>query len=144
MIDLTLVDSLRKRVDFLQNTCALLDLDVNCVHARAEETAQQPVFRDSFDIVTSRAVAALPTLCELCLPYVKPGGIFLAMKSKDYLAELEASKNAIGTLQARVEKIWEYSIEGTDLSYCVIIIKKLANTPSKYPRRFAKIQKNPL
>jgi len=143
-IDLTLLDSLRKRVDFLQNTCALLNLDANCIHARAEEAAMTSDFRDSFDIVTSRAVASLPTLCELCLPYVKPGGLFLAMKSKDYLPELAASENAIKTLQSRVERIWEYSIEGTDLSYCVIIIKKLANTPSKYPRRFAKIQKNPL
>ncbi len=142
---LTLLDSLRKRVDFLQNTCNLLELsDVNCIHARAEEAAMQSDFRDSFDIATSRAVASLPTLCELCLPYVKPGGLFLAMKSKDYRAELEASENAIRTLQARVERVWEYSIEGTDLSYCVIVIKKLANTPSKYPRRFAKIQKNPL
>lgn len=143
-INLTLLDSLRKRVDFLQDTCNLLGLDANCVHARAEEAAMQADFRDSFDIATSRAVASLPTLCELCLPYVKPGGLFLAMKSKDYLSELEASENAIRTLQARVERIWEYSIEGTELSYCVVVIKKLANTPSKYPRRFAKIQKNPL
>lgn len=143
-IDLTLLDSLRKRVDFLQNTCNLLDLEVNCIHARAEEAAMTADFRDSFDIVTSRAVASLPVLCELCLPYVKPGGLFLAMKSKDYKEELVAAENAVKTLQGRVERVWEYSIEGTDLSYCVIIIKKLANTPSKYPRRFAKIQKNPL
>ncbi|MBR5478652.1 MAG: 16S rRNA (guanine(527)-N(7))-methyltransferase RsmG [Clostridia bacterium] len=143
-INLTLLDSLRKRVDFLQNTCDLLGLDANCIHARAEEAAMSADFRDCFDVVTSRAVASLPMLCELCLPFVKPGGVFLAMKSKDYLAELEASENAIKTLQARVERIWEYSIEGTDLAYCVVVIKKLANTPSKYPRRFAKIQKNPL
>lgn len=143
-IDLTLLDSLSKRVDFLQSTCDLLELEANCIHARAEEAAMSADFRDRFDVVTSRAVASLPMLCELCLPFVKPGGVFLAMKSKDYLAELEASDNAIKTLQGRVEKVWEYSIEGTDLTYCVIVIKKLANTPSKYPRRFAKIQKNPL
>ena len=144
-MDLTLLDSLRKRVDFLQDTCNLLDLpDVKCIHARAEETAMLPEYRDGFDIVVSRAVASLPMLCELCLPYVKPGGLFLAMKSKDYEEELEGAKNAIKTLQGRVEKVWEYSIEGTDLNYRVIVVKKLANTPSKYPRRFAKIQKNPL
>lgn len=144
-IDLTLLDSLRKRVDFLQNTCDLLGLaNVNCIHARAEEAATTPEFRDCFDIVVSRAVASLPMLCELCMPYVKPGGYFLAMKSKDYSPELEGAKNAIGALQGRVERVWEYTIEGTDLNYCVVVIKKLANTPSKYPRRFAKIQKNPL
>ncbi len=142
-ISLTLLDSLRKRVDFLSETCSLLGFDdVDCIHARAEEQAFKENFRDSFDIALSRAVASLPMLCELCLPYVKPGGLFLAMKSRDYAEELKASENAIKTLQARVENIWEYTI--FDVPYCVIVIKKLANTPSKYPRRFAKIQKSPL
>ena len=103
-----------------------------------------PEMRDGFDIVVSRAMASLPMLCELCLPYAKPGGYFLAMKSRGYEEELSASENAIATLQARVENIWDYSISGTDLSYSVIVLKKLANTPKKYPRRFAKIQKSPL
>lgn len=142
-ISLTLLDSLRKRVDFLSETCSILGLnDVSCIHARAEEQAFKENFRDSFDIALSRAVASLPMLCELCLPYVKPGGLFLAMKSRDYAEELKASENAIKALQARVENIWEYTL--SDVPYCVIVIKKLANTPSKYPRRFAKIQKSPL
>ena len=144
-ISLTLLDSLRKRIDFLSETSSLLGFsDINCVHARAEEFAMKPEFRDSFDIAVSRAVSSLPMLCELCLPYVKPGGLFLAMKSRDYAEELDSAQNAIRTLQARVENVWDYTIAGTDLSYCVIVIKKLANTPSKYPRRFAKIQKSPL
>lgn len=142
-ISLTLLDSLRKRVDFLSETCGILGLDdVNCLHARAEEQAFKEDFRDSFDIALSRAVASLPMLCELCLPYVKPGGLFLAMKSRDYAEELKSAENAIKALQARVERIWEYNLD--DVPYCVIVIKKLANTPSKYPRRFTKIQKSPL
>ena len=143
-MSVTLLDSLKKRVDFLSETCNLLGLSgVSCIHARAEEAATGDM-RDSFDIAVSRAVSSLPMLCELCLPFVKPGGIFLAMKSRDYMDELSAAENAISTLKARVENIWEYSIAGTDLSYCVVVIKKIANTPSKYPRRFAKIQKDPL
>ena len=142
-ISLTLLDSLRKRVDFLSETTSLLGLDdVTCLHARAEEQAFKDGFRDSFDIALSRAVASLPMLCELCLPYVKPGGLFLAMKSRDYKEELSNAENAIKSLQGRVENIWEYTL--SDVPYCVIIIKKLANTPAKYPRRFAKIQKSPL
>ncbi len=142
-ISLTLLDSLRKRVDFLSEACEILGLDdVTCLHARAEEQASKEGFRDSFDIVLSRAVASLPTLCELCLPYVKPGGLFLAMKSRDYAEELNGAENAIKTLQGRVERVCEYNLD--DVPYCVIVIKKLANTPTKYPRRFAKIQKSPL
>lgn len=144
-ISLTLLDSLQKRIDFLTTTCGKLGLsDVSCIHGRAEECAQMPELRDQFDIAVSRAVASLPMLCELCLPYVKPGGLFLSMKSRGYEEELCSAEGAIRALHSRVEDVWDYSIAGTDLSYCVIVLKKLANTPSKYPRRFAKIQKNPL
>lgn len=144
-ISLTLLDSLQKRIDFLSKTCQMLDFsDVSCVHGRAEECALQVEYRDQFDIAVSRALSSLPMLCELCLPYVRPGGLFLAMKSRDYKTELDAAESAIRSLQARVEDVWDYTIGGTDLSYCVIVLKKLANTPAKYPRRFAKIQKNPL
>ena len=144
-ISLTLLDSLRTRIDFLKETCQLLGFpDVNCVHGRAEECALLPEYRDRFDIAVSRAVSPLPMLCELCLPYVRPGGVLLAMKSREYEEELSAAAHAITALCARVENIWDYTIEGAGLSYCVIVIQKLANTPAKYPRRFAKIQKNPL
>lgn len=144
-ISLTLLDSLKKRIDFLEDTTDKLNLsDVTCIHGRAEECAMQIGLRDSFDIAVSRAVSSLPMLCELCLPYVRPGGVFLAMKSLDYQLELDSAQNAIKTLQARLEDIWEYSIAGSDLTYCVLVIKKIANTPTKYPRRFAKIQKSQL
>lgn len=144
-ISLTLLDSLKKRIDFLADTTDKLNLsDVTCIHGRAEECAMQTDLRDSFDIAVSRAVSPLTMLCELCLPYVRPGGIFLAMKSLDYQQELSSAQNAIKTLQARVDDIYEYSIAGSDLTYCVLVIKKIANTPTKYPRRFAKIQKSSL
>ena len=144
-LDVTLLDSLNKRLDWLEEISTTLCLrDVRTVHARAEEKAADPDFREGFDFVTSRAVADLRMLCELCLPYVRPGGVLLAMKSREYEEELSAAAHAITALCARVENIWDYTIEGAGLSYCVIVIQKLANTPAKYPRRFAKIQKNPL
>lgn len=142
-IHLTLLDSLRKRIDFLQDVCADLNLeDVACIHARAEEFAAS--HRESFDIVTSRAVASLPLLAELCLPLVKPGGTFLAMKSVDSDEELEASAHAIDLLGGTVEQVSDYVIPGTDVRHRLIQIKKIRMTPKKYPRSFAKIKKNPL
>ena len=141
--DLTLLDSLNKRVDFLQRVCDGLALtDVACVHARAEEFAAR--HRESFDIATSRAVASLPMLAELCLPLVKVGGLFAAMKSVDSDRELEAARKAIGTLGGQVSEVKDYVIPGTDVRHRVIFVKKVRETPKKYPRTFAKIKKNPL
>ena len=142
-IRLTLLDSLNKRVDFLQRVCDGLALtDVACVHARAEEFAAR--HRESFDIATSRAVASLPMLAELCLPLVKVGGLFAAMKSVDSDQELEAARKAIGTLGGQVAEVKDYVIPGTDVRHRVIFVKKVRETPKKYPRTFAKIKKNPL
>ena len=142
-IQLTLLDSLNKRIDFLKGVCQELGLDdVSCVHARAEEFAA--AHRGSFDIVTSRAVASLPLLCELCLPLVKPGGYFLSMKSVEAEDEQKAAYTAIKTLGGKVEKVADYTIPGTDVSHRLIFIKKIGETPKKYPRAFAKIKKNPL
>ena len=142
-IRLTLLDSLNKRVDFLQRVCDGLALtDVACVHARAEEFAAR--HRESFDIATSRAVASLPMLAELCLPLVKVGGLFAAMKSVDSDQELEAARKAIGTLGGQVSEVKDYVIPGTDVRHRVIFVKKVRETPKKYPRTFAKIKKNPL
>ena len=142
-IRMTLLDSLGKRITFLQEVCADLGLtDVQCVHARAEEFAAE--HRQSFDFAVSRAVANLSMLCELCLPLVKPGGYFLSMKSVESGEELEAAKRAIQTLGGRVERTADYRIPGTDVTHRVIFIKKMAETPKKYPRPFAKIKKNPL
>ena len=142
-IHLTLLDSLNKRIDFLKEVCDDLGLrDVDCVHARAEEFAAQ--HREGFDIVTSRAVANLRMLSELCLPLVKVGGFFLSMKSVDSDAELEDAQQAIAILGGRVTDVKDYVIPGTEVTHRVIFVQKLKETPKKYPRAFAKIKKSPL
>ena len=142
-IRLTLLDSLNKRIDFLKEVCDGLGFgDVDCVHARAEEFAAQ--HREGFDIVTSRAVANLRMLSELCLPLVKVGGTFLSMKSVDSDAELAEAQKAIATLGGQVADVKDYVIPGTEVSHRVIFIQKTKETPKKYPRTFAKIKKSPL
>ena len=142
-IRLTLLDSLNKRIDFLKEVCDDLGLsDVECIHGRAEEFAVG--HRESYDIVTSRAVANLQMLSELCLPLVKVGGYFLSMKSVDSEQEVNDAKNAIKTLGGRIEKVVDYTIPGTEVQHRLIFIKKMQETPKKYPRAFAKIKKNPL
>jgi len=142
-MSITLLDSLNKRIDFLKEVCAELKLDnVSCVHGRAEEFAAD--HRESFDIVTSRAVANLSMLSELCLPLVKVGGLFLAMKSTECEEELEAAKKAIKTLGGKTEKVADYAIPGTDITHRLVMIRKLSPTPAKFPRRIAQIKKQPL
>jgi len=142
-MEITLLDSLNKRIDFLKEVCADLGLSgVSCVHGRAEEFAAG--HRESFDIVTSRAVANLQLLSELCLPLVKVDGYFLAMKSVDSEEELNGAKTAIKLLGGRIEKVEDYTIPGTDVTHRLVFIRKIAETPKKYPRAFAKIKKNPL
>ena len=142
-IRLTLLDAQNKRVEFLKEVCGELGLaDVECVHARAEEFAAD--HREGFDLVTSRAVAALPLLCELCLPLVKVGGYFAAMKSVDADAELASAAHAIEVLGSAVDHVTDYAISGTEVHHRVIFIKKCRETGKKYPRAFAKIKKNPL
>ena len=142
-IRLTLLDSLNKRIDFLKEVCDDLGFgDVDCVHQRAEEFAAE--HREGFDIVTSRAVANLRMLSELCLPLVKVGGFFLSMKSVDSDAELEDAQQAIAILGGRVTDVKDYVIPGTEVTHRVIFVQKLKETPKKYPRAFAKIKKSPL
>ena len=142
-IRLTLLDAQNKRIEFLKEVCEDLRLhDVECGHQRAEEFAADR--RESFDLVTSRAVAALPLLCELCLPLVKVGGYFVAMKSVDAGAELDAAAHAIEVLGGAVERVADYDIPGTEVRHRAILIKKMRETGKKYPRPFAKIKKAPL
>ena len=144
-LDVTLLDSLNKRLDWLNEVRISLGLTgIRTVHARAEEQSGDPDFREGFDFVTSRAVANLQMLSELCLPYVKVGGTFLAMKSVDSGEELEAAERAIATLGGQVSGVKDYVIPGTDVRHRLILIKKIKETPKKYPRPFAKIKKNPL
>ena len=142
-MELTLLDSLDKRINFLKNTCEKLGFDdVTCIHSRAEEIPAG--FRQGFDFALSRAVARLNLLCELCLPYVKKGGAFIAMKGSDLEEELAEAQRCIRTLGGQVEKKIDYTIPGTDVTHCALIIRKVADTPARYPRRWAQIKKSPL
>ena len=141
--DLTLLDSLGKRVDWLRETCDDMGLSrVTCVHARAEEFAGE--HRQAYDMATSRAVAALPLLSELALPLVKVGGCFLAMKSVDSDAEIDSARGAIGQLGGKIEAIRDYTIPGTDVTHRVVIIRKVKDTPPQFPRSWARMKKAPL
>ena len=144
-LSVTLLDSLGKRVAWLNEVADQLGLeDVTAIHARAEEQALVKGFRDSFDFATARAVADLRLLCELCLPYVKVGGAFLAMKSVESAPELESAARCIKLLGGRVEACRDYTVPGTDIVHRVVIIRKVAPTLKGYPRKWAKIQKEPL
>ena len=144
-LQVTLLDSLNKRVDWLNEVCAQLGLEgIQAVHARAEEQALVKGWRDGFDVVTARAVAELRLLCELCLPFVKVGGVFLAMKSVDSQDELDQAAHCIKMLGGRVEPVMDYPVPGAGVTHRLIPIRKVAPTLKGYPRRWAKIQKNPL
>ena len=144
-VSLTLLDSLGKRISFLDELCSELKLgNVECIHGRAEEEALKEDMREKFDFAVSRAVASLPMLCELCLPFVKKNGFFIAMKSPDYTEELDEAENAISVLGGEVTEIKEYTLPCNHGSRVLIKIRKASQTPDGYPRRFAKIQKKPL
>lgn len=144
-LEVTLLDSLGKRLDWLEEVRGELGLQkIRTLHARAEEQALVKGYRDSFDLVTARAVADLRLLCELCLPYVKVGGKFLAMKSTGSDRELADAAHAIKLLGGKIARIADYTIPGADLIHRLIIIEKLAPTLKDYPRRWAKMQKEPL
>lgn len=144
-LDVVLLDSLNKRLDWLSEVARTLSLTgVETLHARAEEQALQPGWRDSFDFATSRAVASLELLSELCLPFVKVGGTFLAMKSVDCGPELDRAARGIQRLGGALRPCVDYEIPGAGLSHRVVRVEKTAPTPKGYPRRWAKIQKSPL
>lgn len=142
-IELTLLDSLNKRLIFLENVCQNLDIKAKLIHSRAEEGSHKPELREKFDIAISRAVANLPSLCEYCMPYVKVGGKFISMKGSDGENELENSKAAIRILGGETEKI-EHLVLPDGSSRTIITIIKTSPTPSKYPRRGTKISKQGL
>ena len=139
-IELTLLDSLGKRMDWLREILPELGLEASVVTARAEEFVS--TCRERFDLAVSRAVARLNVLCELCLPYVKVGGCFLAMKGQLADVELEEAKKAISILGGTVERVYAYDVENA--VHRAVVIRKEKPTPAKYPRAFAKIKKAPL
>ena len=140
---LTLIDSLNKRVGFLQELTSALGLTAECIHGRAEELGRKEEYRERFDIVTARAVAALPVLCEYCLPFVKVGGIFAALKGSDGAAELRSAANAVKTLGGGKAICREYTLPNGD-GRSLILIKKLSPAPPKYPRNKGRMDKSPL
>lgn len=145
-LSLTLLDSLNKRLTFLNEVISALKLDdAKTVHARAEEgAAKKSPLRESFDCATARAVASLGVLAEYCLPYVKVGGVFLAYKGGDVGEELASSKNAICTLGGEIAEVQKHTIPSTDITHSVVVIKKVKPTLDIYPRQNGKITKKPL
>lgn len=144
-VELTMLDAQQKRVNFLSELCLALGLtDVHCIHARAEEEALKLEMRNSFDVAVSRAVARLNVLCELCMPFVKTGGTFVAMKGIESDKEIEEAAYAVKTLGGNLDRVVDYEIPGTGVVHRAVLIKKASETAKDYPRRFAKIQKAPL
>ena len=139
-VQLTLLDSLGKRMAWLETVLPQLGVQANCITARAEEAVSQ--YRESFDVATSRAVAKLNILLELTAPYVKVGGSVLAMKGAAAQEELHEAKDAIAKLGLKLERSVQFPIDGT--AHTVIVLKKVAPTPAQYPRRYAKIKQSPL
>ena len=139
-VELTLLDSLGKRMNWLSATLPGLGVEAECVTARAEEAVASA--REQYDFASSRAVARLNVLLELTAPFVKVGGAVLAMKGSAAAEELEEAQNAISRLGLRLEKVHHFPVDGAD--HAVIVLRKVRPTPAQYPRRFAKIKQFPL
>ena len=144
-IDITLLDSLNKRITFLNELTKALGLEkTDCVHMRAEDGGNDKGLRESFDVCISRAVANLAVLCEYCLPFVRVGGMFISMKGPDVSQEISEAEKAIKVLGGEISEIKTVSIPETDINHSLIIIKKIRSTPSKYPRKAGKVKKEPI
>lgn len=142
---MTLLDSLNKRITFLEELKNKLGLEnVVCIHSRAEDGGADKNLREGFDLCISRAVANLAVLSEYCLPFVKVGGCFISMKGPDVKDELNESEKAIKVLGGEVKEVKLINIPETDINHSLIIIKKIKPTPSKYPRKAGKAKKEPI
>lgn len=144
-ISLCSIDSLGKRVNFLTRLEKKLELEkCDCINARAEEIAAKEPYRAAYDYSFARAVARLRVLAEYCLPLVKTGGVFVAMKGGDDNDEIDEARNAVKILGGKIENVFEYVLPQTDNKRTIIVIRKIKETEAKYPRSNAKISKNPL
>ncbi len=144
-VEVTLLDSLNKRVLFQNEVIKELGLQkVHTVHARGEDGGKDPVLREQFDVACARAVSSLPSLIELCIPFVKVGGYFIAMKGPSVEEEIAASKNALKQLNAEIETVLSFSLPYSEDKRNIVVIKKLAKTLPKYPRNAPKPIKQPL
>lgn len=138
----TFLDSKNKKLDFIKKTCAALHLSkCSFVHGRAEELAHDARYRERFDIVISRAVASLPLLCELTLPYAKVGGRMIAMKGAKYQEELESAKELIQLLGARLERVIEFALPFSESRRALVVLEKVAACGRKYPRNAGVLQR---
>ncbi len=139
-IKLTLIDSLNKRLVFLNEVCSQLGIDAELIHSRAEDGARDEKLRESFDFAVSRAVARMNVLSEYCLPYVKVGGAFCAMKGAQANEEFKESLNAINTLGGKLEKKYFFELPENGGERAIAVVRKVKNTPQKYPRLSGKIK----
>ena len=140
-IKLTLLDSLNKRITFLNELSTKLEIDIETLHSRAEDAAKSELYRESFDIATARAVAALPVLCEYCMGFVKVGGKFVSMKGTN--EDLTTAEKAVKTMGGKIKGVTDYLLNGTD-GRKIFIAEKISHTPIKYPRNSGQIKKMPL
>ena len=141
----TLIDSLQKRLNFLEQVVAKLGLgQVRCVHARAEDAGKDPVLREKFDVAVARAVAALPVLAEYCLPLVRVGGVFYAMKGSRYQEEVDAAHHAVEVLGGRITAVRQVRLPGLADQRAIITVEKVRPTPKQYPRKAGTAVKKPL
>lgn len=144
-INIVLLDSLNKRLKFLNEVIEKLELkNIYTLHGRAEDYAKKSEYREKFDVCVSRAVANLSTLSEYCIPFVKVGGSFISYKSSDSDEEINQSHRAIGMLGGKIEKIDKFLLPESDIGRSLIEIKKIKNTPGKYPRKAGVPVKEPL
>lgn len=142
---ITLLDSLNKRVLFLQEVINKVDLkNIEAIHGRAEEVARNNKYREKFDVVTSRAVANMSTLTEYMIPFIKIDGLCIMMKGSDYKEELEKSQRAINLLGAELKNVEEFILPDSDINRSVILIDKVKSTPKQYPRKAGMPSKNPI
>ncbi len=143
-IHVVLMDSLAKRVSFLNEVIAALHLNAEAVHIRAEDAARQSIFRDHFDLAVARAVAPLPTLLELVLPFVRPGGRMIAFKGPSLDEELAVSDRALKRLCGQIEATHRVEIPGRDWDHRLLIVRKTASTPASFPRKAGEAGRNPI
>lgn len=143
-LKLTMLDALAKRVGFMAQVCDEAGLEAEPIHGRAEEYGQKKEYREQFDIAVSRAVASMNMLAELCIPFIKVGGCMLAMKSIESEDEVKKSEECLKKLGCVIEMWVDYPVPHTDVTHRCVVIRKVTSTPKQYPRRFAKIQKEPL
>lgn len=144
-LKVTLLDSLNKRIKFLNEVIDLLELnDIKAIHGRAEDYAKQVEYREQYDICVSRAVANLATLSEYCLPYVKMDGLFVPYKSGEIDEELKSSEKAVSILGGKVEEVVKFQLPGTDIRRSFVKIHKIKETKKKYPRKAGMPTKEPL